>query len=161
MIPWDGHAIPWDGHAIHEAIQRYLRAPPTESVPEGSRCDAAAERLRAEHGIVGAWDGDDLVLSAGTEALLPPWPPVVNLPGLCVPIQGVVGDVEQAVCAGCGTAIARREHEWRHEEGLTTRDGCMGRPAGAIDDVRAADCSPTFPFLAADGVAVRWPLLRR
>lgn len=38
------------------------------------------------------------------------WPPVVNLPGLCVPLE--------------------RGGEWRHEEGLTARDGCMdARPA--------------------------------
>jgi len=37
--------------------------------------DAAGDRLRAEHGIVSAWDGDELHLAAGSEALLPPWPP--------------------------------------------------------------------------------------
>ncbi len=39
--------------------------------------DAAGDRLRAEHGL--AWsmgpDDDEAVLAAGSEALLPPWPP--------------------------------------------------------------------------------------
>ncbi len=37
--------------------------------------DAAGDRLRAEHGIVPILDGDELVLAAGKEGLLPPWPP--------------------------------------------------------------------------------------
>lgn len=92
--------------------------------------DAAGDRLRAEHGIVGAWDGAELVLSTGGQGGSRPSPPVVNLPGLCVPIPAGAPDVERAVCAGCGTALGRRENEWRHEEGLVARDGCMdARPA--------------------------------
>ncbi len=30
--------IPWDGTTVHEAIQRYLRAPKTEAVSESDRC---------------------------------------------------------------------------------------------------------------------------
>lgn len=92
--------------------------------------DQAGDRLRAEHGIVPSFAGDTLHLAAGSEALLPPWPPVINLPGLCVPIPAGAPDVERATCAGCGTALGRREGEWRHEEGLAARDGCMdARPA--------------------------------
>lgn len=87
--------------------------------------DQAGERLRAEHGIVSGWSGDELVLNAGSEGLLPPWPPVVNLPGLCVPIPSGGHEPERATCLGCGTRLASREGEWRHEVGLRERGGCI------------------------------------
>ncbi len=93
--------------------------------------EQAAARFGAEHGIVSSFAGDVLELAAGSEALLPPWPPVVNLPGLAVPIPaGGAPEPERAVCGGCGTELAMREGEWRHEVGLRARGGCTkARPA--------------------------------
>ncbi len=68
--------------------------------------DQAAARFLAEHGMVSGLDGDELVIEAGSEALLPPWPPVI-------------------LCAVCQTPVARHgEAGWRHEVSLAERGGC-------------------------------------
>lgn len=91
--------------------------------------DSAGDRLRAEHAMTADFGGDELVLEAGHEGLLPPWPPTVNLPGLMVPLSAEPV-LDRAVCAGCGTVIARRDGSWRHDLGLVARDGCMdARPS--------------------------------
>ncbi len=87
--------------------------------------EQAAARFGAEHGIVASLSGEVLELAAGSEALLPPWPPVVNLPGLAVPIPAGAPEPDRSVCQECGTALAKREGEWRHEVGFRDRDGCV------------------------------------
>ncbi len=68
--------------------------------------DNAAGRFLAEHGMVQRMDGDELVIEAGSEALLPPWPPVI-------------------LCAVCQTQVARHgDAGWRHEVSLSERGGC-------------------------------------
>ena len=76
--------------------------------------DAAAARFLAEHGMVQRLDGDELVIEAGSEALLPPWPPEG------FPYQDTV-----ILCAVCATPVARRcDAGWRHEVSLAERGGC-------------------------------------
>jgi hypothetical protein len=79
--------------------------------------DAAADRFLAEHGMVSSFAGDELVIEAGSEALLPAWPPeVARMEG-----QGT----EHDICAVCQTPVARHsEAGWRHEVGLAERGGC-------------------------------------
>ena len=68
--------------------------------------DAAAARFLAEHGMVQRLDGDELVIEVGSEALLPPWPPVI-------------------ICAVCATPVSRHgDAGWRHEVSLAERRGC-------------------------------------
>lgn len=86
--------------------------------------DASERRFLAEHGTVGRMAGDELVIDAGNGALLPPWPPAVNLPGLMVPL-GAEAELERSTCRRCGTAVSRREGEWRHEVSWRDRGGCM------------------------------------
>ncbi len=80
--------------------------------------DQAAARFLAEHGMVGSFDGDELVIEAGSEALLPAWPP--DLSGLpSSPAESVIA------CAVCQTPVARHgEAGWRHEVSLAERGGC-------------------------------------
>lgn len=69
----------------------------------------ASIRFRMEHGLVAGMEGDDLVIAAGNEELLPPWPP----------------DLPEYVCGACGTEV--KEHGdagWRHEKGFKERGGC-------------------------------------
>lgn len=73
--------------------------------------DDAAARFLAEHGIVSEMVGGDLVLSAGSEALLPAWPP---------------GIAAVVLCAVCATPVVRHgEAGWRHEVSLADRGGCV------------------------------------
>ncbi len=98
--------------------------------------DQAAARFLAEHGMVSRLAGDELVIEAGSEALLPAWPPIVpaNVPsGTPADLRrsdfgadSVPGNVPPVVlCAVCQTPVARHgEAGWRHEVSLAERGGC-------------------------------------
>ena len=85
--------------------------------------DNAESRYLAEHGAVSRFDGDELVIEAGNEALLPPWPPSgYNETG-----PSVVGSTGTAnvLCAVCATPVVRHgDAGWRHEVSYAERGGC-------------------------------------
>ena len=74
--------------------------------------------------MVSALDGDELVIEAGSEALLPPWPPVIDGGGRIVKGQPAT-PAPVVLCAVCQTPVARHgEAGWRHEVSLAERGGC-------------------------------------
>ncbi len=82
--------------------------------------DQAHARFLAEHGMVSGMDGDGLVIEAGSEALLPPWPIDLNGSPSSLKASPVV------LCAVCQTPVARHgEAGWRHEVSLAERGGCQ------------------------------------
>ena len=104
--------------------------------------DQAAARFLAEHGMVSGLDGDELVIEAGSEALLPPWPPEgYDWAAYGAPARvggvGPSGDESPGpsgtnstgpliLCAVCQTPVARHgEAGWRHEVSLAERGGCQ------------------------------------
>ena len=86
--------------------------------------EQSAARFGAEHGLVGSFDGEVLELHSGNEELLPEWPPTVNLPHLTVPLHPEPAPLRAALCSNCGSALKKREGEWRHECGWKARGGC-------------------------------------
>ncbi len=90
---------------------------------EGDPLQAAARFLAEHEAVTGLDDNDTFSIETGHGGLLPPWPPTVNLPGLVVPLAAEP-ELERSTCAGCGTPVAKREGEWRHELGLSERGGC-------------------------------------
>lgn len=85
--------------------------------------DGAEARFLAEHGAVGAFDGDAFVVSAGREDMLPAWPPDVTPVSL---EDESVALEDAATCAVCATPVARHgDAGWRHEVGLAERGGCQ------------------------------------